>query len=469
MKTLENWKQKAGKQNSGGFSLVEVLVCIAILAIISVPILAGFRTSMYYTNRAHKTQTATAYAQSVLETVKSTEVKEFVQQIENATDADGNQTGSVEESVDTSLQAEFNGDTAYTDEFFKTIRCKQKDIDIGGKLYDMEVVFNPTGYSQKKDDPASSTAANDANVYAVSSVDDVNGMLFPVIADEINQYEGTGSEPSAALYNLREQLKKDQYVDEYVDGTSNIRKVIDQLLTIYNNLTKRVVVTIDGGTSGITKNRGSDSYYQDRIRVSCDVIYESEYEGTPLSLKYNVYSGYYGLSGKENTDEDGNIKIESWEKGGNIYIFAKAYQDQYFREKGQGTKPKANKVEIRNNYSGQGKLNVCLVRGYYYKLDAGNKVNGQWGLNFNNVVVDETEYSSIPKSTSLTGEWSTSKTYFYTNIKGMITDVILKNGDFEQTIGKEKPSMRCYEVTIKLTEQETGRTAADISTTKETK
>ena len=42
MKTLENWKQKAGKQNSGGFSLVEVLVCIAILAIISVPILAGF-------------------------------------------------------------------------------------------------------------------------------------------------------------------------------------------------------------------------------------------------------------------------------------------------------------------------------------------------------------------------------------------------------------------------------------------
>ena len=466
MKTLENWKQKAGKQNSGGFSLVEVLVCIAILAIISVPILAGFRTSMYYTNRAHKTQTATAYAQSVLETVKSTEVKEFVQQIENATDADGNQTGSVEESVDTSLQAEFNGDTAYKDEFFKTIRCKQKDIDIGGKLYDMEVVFNPTGYSQKKDDPAfSNTAANDANVYAVCSVDDVNGMLFPVIADEINQYEGTGSEPSAALYNLREQLKKDQYVD----GTPNSTEVIAQLLTIYNNLTKQVVVTIDGGTSGITKNRGSDSYYQDRIRVSCDVIYESEYEGTPLSLKYNVYSGYYGLSGKESTDEDGNIKIESWEKGGNIYIFAKAYQDQYFRVKGQGTKPKANEVEIRNNYSGQGKLNVCLVRGYYYDLDAANKVTGQWGLNFNNVVVDGTGYSSIPESTSLTGELSRDKTYFHTNIKGMITDVILKNGDFEQTIGKEKPSMRCYEVTIKLTEQETGRTAADISTTKETK
>ena len=466
MKTLENWKQKAGKQNSGGFSLVEVLVCIAILAIISVPILAGFRTSMYYTNRAHKTQTATAYAQSVLETVKSTEVKEFVQQIENATDADGNQTGSVEESVDTSLQAEFNGDTAYTDEFFKTIRCKQKDIDIGGKLYDMEVVFNPTGYSQKKDDSAfSNTAANDANVYAVSSVDDVNGMLFPVIADEINQYEGTGSEPSAALYNLREQLKKDQYVD----GTPNSTEVIAQLLTIYNNLTKRVVVTIDGGTSGITKNRGSDSYYQDRIRVSCDVIYESEYEGTPLSLKYNVYSGYYGLSGKESTDEDGNIKIESWEKGGNIYIFAKAYQDQYFRVSGQGTKPKANEIEIRNDYRGQGKLNIYLVRGYYYDIDANNKVTNQWGLNFNKVIVDGRGYSSVPESMVLSGETSTENTYFHTNIKGMITDLALQNGDFEQTIGKEKPSMRCYEVTIKLTEQETGRTAADISTTKETK
>ena len=52
-----------GKMSDTGFSLIEVLVCIAIVALISVPIMAGFRASALYTNRAHSTQVVTAYAQ----------------------------------------------------------------------------------------------------------------------------------------------------------------------------------------------------------------------------------------------------------------------------------------------------------------------------------------------------------------------------------------------------------------------
>lgn len=438
-----------------GFSLVELLVCIAILALISVPILAGFRTSAYYTSRAHKTQMVTAYAQEVLETIKSVEVKEFKDMILAATDKDGNITGNVDETeIDTALQAQFD---SYSDELFTKIKCTRSDIDIGGTIYDMEVVFNPADYSQKKDaseDAFAMTSADDANVYAVNEVDAVDGMLFPVIADEISQYEGLPSAPSAVLYNLRGMLKKAQ--TEGADEET-------QIAEIYSNLTKTVKVTIGNDTAGTTTALGGSQYVQNTIKVSCDLIYESSCSGVSLKQVYNVFSGNYELLGKLVTGNDGTQTVEEWEKGGNIYIFARAYQDRYL-----GGRPQSNIVEIQNNYSGIGKLNVYLVRGYYYDSDlvTGEPINKS-GLHFNEVLVNSHTYSHIPESTPLSGEWSDGNTYFHTNIKGMITGAELQSGDFEQTIGMKKPSLRCYEVSVTMTEQDTGKEVVNISTTKE--
>lgn len=436
-----------------GFSLVELLVCIAILALISVPILAGFRTSAYYVNHAHKTQKVTAYAQEVLETVKSVEVDEFKSMILSAVDEDGNSTGSVDETdIDTTLQAQYD---SYSDEFFKKIKCRQTDIEIGGSMYDMEVVFDPVDYSQKKassEDAFSLTSANDANVYAVNKVDDVDGMLFPVIADEISQYEGSVSNPSAVLYNLRGMLKKAQ-----TDGADEGAQISE----IYSNLTKKVKITIWNDSPGSTASLGDGSeYIQNTIKVSCDVTYESECGGVALKQVYNVFSGNYELLGKLVA---GSTTVEEWEKGGNIYIFAKAYQDQYL-----GGNPKANIVEIENNYSGPGKLNIYLVRGYYYDADpVTTEPSNKRGLQFDEVYVNTYAYSHIPEASPLAGEWSDGNTYFHTNIKGMITGRVLQSSDFEQTIGMKKPSLRCYAVSIRIMEQDTGKEVAHIETTKE--
>lgn len=442
---------------NAGFSLVEVLVCIAILALISVPIMAGFRTSALYTNHAHKTQKVTAYAQETLETIKSVEVADFEAMILSAVDGEGNPSGTVDKTdVDTTLQAQFTyaDGTAYPAEFFTRIVCTQEDIEIDGELYDMEVVFDPSDYSQKKaatENASSYTSANDANVYAVADVDAVNGMLFPVIADEISQYEGTGAEPAAVLYNLRSLLKKNQQ-----SGDVNA-----EVTEIYQNLTKTIRVTVDETGSEQTVSLGSTNYIKNNLKVNCDVVYESAYNGVALKQIYNVYSGNFELLGRLATDGSG---VEEWEKGGDIYLFARAFQDQYFG----AALPTANKIEIVNNYSGSGKLDFYLVRGYYYDKDALGQISNQRGLHFDTVTVNGTVYENIPQMTPLSGEWSDGNTRLHTNIKGMITGrALVMPGDAEITVGMEKPTMRCYHVTIRMIEKSSGDEVANIETTKE--
>lgn len=452
----ESKKQKLNK--NAGFSLVEVLVCIAIVALISVPIMAGFRTSALYTNKAHKTQKVTAYAQETLETAKSVDVEEFKSMIDNAVDADGNDAGSVSEDVDTTLKSQFPSE--YSDDLFRRIMCRQQNIEIDGELYDMEVTFSPTQYSQKKaagDDAFSLTTADDANVYAINEVDAVDGMLFPVIADEIGQFEGNqvvcsnghAKAHGAVLYNLQGLLKSEQ-----MTGSEG-----DRIAAIYSNLTKTVKVTIDqiGSETGATL--GGVNYIKNQIKVSCDVIYESSYNGVALKQAYNVFSGNYELLGRLAADGS----VEEWEQGGNIYIFATAYCDAN-PELGM---PAANKIEIVNNYGGSGKLDIYLVRGYYYEKDGSGNFVYQKGLQFDSVTLNGTTYATVPSGSVLSGELSTGNSYLHTNIKGMLTSRELQISDFEQTVGMKKPTMRCYHVNIRMVEQSSGDEVVNIETTKE--
>lgn len=445
--------QKLNKNR--GFSLVEVLVCIAILALVSVPIMAGFRTSALYTNKAHKTQKVTAYAQETLETIKSVDVEAFMTMVDGAVDEDGNDSGTVTMSVDTTLQAQFikPDNTAYEDEFFTRIVCREEAIRIDGEPYDMEVIFDSSAYSQKKDsadDAFSLTAADDANVYAVTEVDAVNGMLFPVIGDEISQYEGTGAEPAAVLYNLRGLLKENQHSGD----------VTAEMNEIYSNLTKTICVTVDEAGAEQTVALGSTNYIKNNLKVNCDVIYEASCNGVALKQIYNVYSGNFELLGRLSADGG---SVEEWEKGGNIYIFARAFQDQSMGS----AMPAANNVEIQNLYSGMGKLDIYLVRGYYYDKDALGQISNRRGLQFDRITVNGTIYENIPQMTALPGEWSDGNTQLHTNVKGMITGRVLTTANFEETVGMEKASMRCYHVTIRMIEKSSGKEVICFETTKE--
>ena len=76
MKAMK-FNSRNGKNTNEGFSLVEVLVCVAIISIISIPILQGMRTAATLNFKANKTQKATAYAQEEIEKIKALTVQQY--------------------------------------------------------------------------------------------------------------------------------------------------------------------------------------------------------------------------------------------------------------------------------------------------------------------------------------------------------------------------------------------------------
>lgn len=65
------------KEENKGFSLVEMLVCVAILAIISIPLLNSFLVAGKTNEKAKEIQRATTLAQNIIETVKSQNLKQL--------------------------------------------------------------------------------------------------------------------------------------------------------------------------------------------------------------------------------------------------------------------------------------------------------------------------------------------------------------------------------------------------------
>ncbi|MBQ8598396.1 MAG: type II secretion system protein, partial [Lachnospiraceae bacterium] len=138
-----------------GFSLVEVLVCIALIALICVPLFSGIRTSAILNNKAHYTQLVTAYAQEELENVKSLSVERYTAPYIAGGTVDGVTytyvtSGTEWEALNdraTEIMNNMSPAVSLTAEqqksLFEPFICEKKDIEISGKKYTMHVKFMP--------------------------------------------------------------------------------------------------------------------------------------------------------------------------------------------------------------------------------------------------------------------------------------------------------------------------------------
>lgn len=432
------------REDNGGFSLLEVLVCIAVLALICVPVLRGFETSSWYNKRAYETQNITAYMQQLTETVQHVSKESFEQSVNAA-------GGSISRELNVAQQNKFpetNPGETYPEELFTVTTCLQEKVTIAGKSYDVKVVYDPVAYSEKKAAAVSAleSGAEDINVYTAVDIASVDGMKFPVIADEINAYDGTKENASATekdisavLYNLLNRLTKNERSAAGLPEAELLKK-------LYENTGKEIQVRV--------------RQYGNRIQVNCDIIYECTWPRTIREV-YNVYQSNFELV--QNQDERGNFV--SWKKGGKIYILAKAWQEQ---GKLKASMPRYNKITFHNETdAATPPLELYLVRGYYYNLDGAGEVVNQRGLHFDEVSIDGSVYAKMSSPNVLTGEFSTGRTNLYTNIKGQMTGRQLMSGDFDAVIGRERARVRCYEVTMTLTDRSSGTVAARIVTTKE--
>ncbi len=74
---------KPKKQNNAGFTLIEVLLCIAILALLSVPLLGSFVTTAKINAKSKRDQKAAVLAQNIMESLKATNIEGTALQFNN--------------------------------------------------------------------------------------------------------------------------------------------------------------------------------------------------------------------------------------------------------------------------------------------------------------------------------------------------------------------------------------------------
>jgi prepilin-type N-terminal cleavage/methylation domain-containing protein len=144
------------KKNNQGFTLVELLVALAILAIVIVPFLHGFVVSAQVNSKAKKVLRATTAGTNVMELLKSESMEKLLEETYETTDADGNAV---------TLKALSYDDTNKVYNFTFT------DQTVDGTAFRVEGTLDPTIYTNVDTNPDTDDGFNDAQdiIYDMNS------------------------------------------------------------------------------------------------------------------------------------------------------------------------------------------------------------------------------------------------------------------------------------------------------------
>lgn len=220
-------KKNNTQLNNGGFTLLEVLVAMIILAIVSIPLLHAFATSARTNAKSKLQQRATTTAESIMETFKYSTVDELKEFYE--VDAGGSNTFTDDAMGDGSGVLQFViGDHNYF-----------KDSLPAG--YFATVTLDPTGYKH----------SNDVNYADLSTVSSVDSAIYTMPTDLNDQ--------AIALY-----MQKN---DENTGAEKKDKAFFEQ------NLKRTITVDID--KLGTTKQSSEpDAEDVDIVKINLRILYE---------------------------------------------------------------------------------------------------------------------------------------------------------------------------------------------------
>ena len=237
--------------DNSGLSIVEVLVAVAILAIVFVPLLKTFTQASTINARAQKLQNVTSLAEGVMEDVKGKSIQELHDlAVERADvsflplDEDGTLT-----------KGNLNNVPPYT-VTYENVTATQ------GITYDAVVTIATENYKNKDKGADDIGDVSDANIRELPQINKVDSNKNAVLSWELNKYD------NKALVNLA--------AENSVSGSD-----IATLKDSYKDTAEKYInieIKEDTDTSS--------------TKVSCEVEYKTG-TASGKSLKYLVYTGYF--------------------------------------------------------------------------------------------------------------------------------------------------------------------------------
>ena len=259
--------------DNSGLSIVEVLVAVAILAIVFVPLLKTFTQASTINGRAQKLQNVTSLAEGVMEDVKGKSIQELhdlAVEREDVSflplDKDGTLT-----------KGNLNNVPPYT-VTYENVTATQ------GITYDAVVTISTDNYKSTDRSDARKAGndigdVSDANIRELPQINKVDSNKNAVLSWELNKYD------NKALENLA--------VENFAPKNSVTDPDIATLKESYKDTAEKYInieIKEDTDTSS--------------TKVSCEVEYKTG-NASDKSLKYLVYTGYFvepvgsGVSGPD--------------------------------------------------------------------------------------------------------------------------------------------------------------------------
>lgn len=186
------------KLNNKGFSLIEVLIAVAILAIVSLPILKAFSTSAMVNRNARRQENANTAAIAITEQFKSMTVDRLIEKYGDTTKYGlGEKVKAEGETGDGSYKEkayEYDEETGRY-KFYVTSIDKSYYEGVNEERFYVEVELNPELYENKYDDLGGElitdgdNIANNINSYDMPKFSDINSKENYVVRDVLYKWD----------------------------------------------------------------------------------------------------------------------------------------------------------------------------------------------------------------------------------------------------------------------------------------
>lgn len=335
----------------GGFSLIEVLVAITILAVVSMPIISSFMTASKVNLRARREENANTVGQKISENFKSLTLTDLL----NAVD-DENVTVNTSSTTGQKIYNFNMGSYNYLGNTYS-------DSDSGDEFY-VTVELNPDDFADKntEEDAAGDNTNNNINSFNMPSFSNLEEDKNFVIMRQV--YEND----NAALLelgcsNADMYRRVDLYVDvtDKVPGTNTLNETsegykiytqsvrMEVTYCVYGDASRTITYNYDIGSTEVKGNVADEQYFNvylfynayDRNRTdaqkdkSRDVITFHVNDGDTTNSKFNT-----------NMDINGKLMED---KQINLYLIEQSVKNA--SDTSVALKLQASNISLRNGSS----------------------------------------------------------------------------------------------------------------------